>query len=101
MATDDQSYTREGALLDLILGYTPMCPYLFQVPVDGAFGPQTCAGDCYEEPCTTSGPYPIFLFPDLVETIKDQWVTQFVEQRYPPDDHPAYEWLDRHQEHPR
>jgi hypothetical protein len=93
-AADVTPEGRENALLDILEGGTPMCPYLFRVPAEGAHGPQTCPGGCIDEPCTTSGPYPVFNFPDLVLKVQMVMVGQTLERC--PNNHPAVAWWAEH-----
>lgn len=86
---------REKALFDLATGRTPWCPYLFSCPAEGHYGPKTCAGGCHEEPCTTSGPFPIFEFPDLAEAVRVAMVGATLD-RGVDDDHPAIAWWREH-----
>jgi len=85
-----ESTAAEMALLDVIAGGTPMCPYLFGVPAEGNYGPKTCNQGCREEPCTTSGPYPIFAFPHHVRNIQILMVERTLE--HCDNDHPAVAW---------
>lgn len=87
---------RERALLDIIDGNTPLCPYLFRCPAEGAHGPQTCPGGCRDEPCTTGGPYPIFEHDDLVEAVAVSMVSSTLDRHNIPNDHPAIAWWKEH-----
>ena len=87
---------REQALLALATGETPWCPHLFQVPAEGAYGPMTCPGGCHDEPCSTSGPYPIQEFPDLMEMVRVAMVARTLDRRDVGNDHPAIAWWKEH-----
>lgn len=87
---------RERALMEIIEGQTPLCPYLFKVPAQGAYGPKTCAGGCREAPCTTSGPYSIFEFEDLTRDVQVFMVNHTLENHVINDDHPAIAWWKEH-----
>lgn len=90
---------RERALIDVLADPTPLCAYALKgvVPLDGAYGPNTCSFGCYDEPvCHTGGPWPIEEFEDLRIAAAMVEAERQVNSGHLPDDHPLYAWWEEH-----